>query len=140
MPEPVVGMHDRALLEPQVLTVIAQLVDELRRGEFRGAVGLGDSLERDLGISSLERVELLLRLEQAFGVRLTDAAMAGADSPRDLVIAILTAEPAATEKLPEIPRTSIAPPLSFSLIPLTTGRSTTEAPTRRSSGTRSLAK
>ena len=95
-------MHDRALLEPQVLTVIAQLVDELRRGEFRGAVGLGDSLERDLGISSLERVELLLRLEQAFGVRLTDAAMAGADSPRDLVSAILTAEPAAAEKLPEI--------------------------------------
>ena len=102
MPEPVVGAPDRAALEPQVLSVIARLVDELRRGEFRGAVGLGDSLERDLGISSLERVELLLRLERAFGVQLADAAMASADSPRDLVSAILTAEPAGAGTLPEI--------------------------------------
>ena len=102
MPEPAVGPPDRAALEQQVLTVVARLVDELRRGEFRGAVGLGDSFERDLGISSLERVELLLRLEQAFSVRLADAAMAGADSPRDLVTAILTAEPTVTEQLPQI--------------------------------------
>ena len=102
MRERVVRAPERAALEPQVLSVIGRLVDELRRGEFRGAVGLGDSLERDLGISSLERVELLLRLERAFGVQLADAAMASADSPQDLVSAILTAEPAGTGTLPEI--------------------------------------
>lgn len=45
-------------------------------------------LDHDLGIGSLERVELLLRLEQQFGVRLPDAVMAETGTPADLIAAI----------------------------------------------------
>ena len=79
---------DRPDLERRVIEVVTELVEELRGGEF-SPVTLRDSLERDLGISSLERVELLIRLERAFEVRLGDMAMTTAESPADLVAAIL---------------------------------------------------
>lgn len=58
-------------LERRVIETVEAFVAEL--GRFRGPVAPHNSLDRDLGIDSLERVELLLRLEQAFGVRLPDA-------------------------------------------------------------------
>jgi acyl carrier protein len=76
--------------------IVAALVGELSGGQHRRPA-LDDSLDRDLGISSLERVELLLRLEQAFGVRLPDQVMAEAETARDLVTAIQQAAPAAVE-------------------------------------------
>lgn len=48
-----------SLVERQVLDVVAQLVSELDRAHAPAPM-LDDSLDRDLGISSLERVELLL--------------------------------------------------------------------------------
>jgi fatty-acyl-CoA synthase len=72
----------------QVLAVVAGLVSELTGGS-RCRPTLDDALDRDLGISSLERVELILRLEQAFGIRLPESAMAEASTSRDLVAAIL---------------------------------------------------
>ncbi len=83
----------RPVVEDQVLDVVAGLVSELGGGAGRRP-NLDDALDRDLGISSLERVELLLRLEQGFGVRLADSVMAEAATPRDLVTAILEAAPA----------------------------------------------
>ena len=77
----------RADVERRVVDVVTELVGELRGGE-RPRVSLHDSLERDLGISSLERVELLVRLERTFDLQLGDAAMADAESPADLVTAI----------------------------------------------------
>jgi len=47
-------------------------------------LSLDASLERDLGLGSLERVELLSRLEREFGVLLPDAAMAEADTVSDV--------------------------------------------------------
>ena len=60
MPSPT---HAGASVEERVLDLVAELVGELRGGVDGGAVDVkrGDSLERDLGISSLERVELLIR-------------------------------------------------------------------------------
>ena len=46
------------------------------------------SLERDLGLGSLERVELLARLERTFAVRFPDRLVAEAETPADLVKAI----------------------------------------------------
>ena len=86
----------------RVLAVVASLVTELQGALAPASVTLDQSLERDLGIGSLERVELLLRLEQAFGVRLTDAAMMEAETPRDLVRAILTGGPGPPERAPEL--------------------------------------
>ena len=85
-------------VERQVLAITVELVNEL--GGRTATPRLESSLERDLGISSLERVELLLRLEQAFHVRLPDAVMAEAVTLADLVTAVLRAEPRVAEPLP----------------------------------------
>ena len=89
-----------------VLEVVTALVDELGGQTGDRPVELDDALDRDLGLGSLERVELLLRLEQRFGVRLSDAVMAGAISPRDLVTAIRAAGPAAVQAAP-VPRSPL---------------------------------
>ncbi len=46
------------------------------------------NLDRDLGLGSLERVELIARLESEFGVRLPDLAAAQASTPDDLAALI----------------------------------------------------
>ena len=71
MQTPPVERAGRDTVERRVLEIVEEFVAEL--GGFRGPVAPHNSLDRDLGIGSLERVELLLRLEQAFGVRLPDA-------------------------------------------------------------------
>jgi fatty-acyl-CoA synthase len=81
------------VMNEEVLGIVAGLVSELSGGRSRRPT-LDDALDRDLGISSLERVELMLRLEHAFGIRLPESAMAEASTPRDLVAAILHSAPA----------------------------------------------
>ena len=74
---------------------VRQLLVELgsTRGlEELGARGTKAHLERELGLGSLERVELMLRLGDASGVRLPDRVVAEADTVQDLVDAILRAE------------------------------------------------
>ena len=92
-------------IEQRVLDVVAELVTELRGG-VPAAVARGDSLETDLGISSLERVELLIRLERTFGVRLGDAAMSDAETPADLATAIAEAHDTPEERRTERPAAS----------------------------------
>src|ERR1700678_3218957 len=79
-----------------------QTVETLRQLliELGGARGLGElaargpaaHLERELGLGSLERVELMLRLGDACGVRLPDRVVAEADTVQDLIDAILAEE------------------------------------------------
>jgi fatty-acyl-CoA synthase len=95
--QPVTG----PLVDDQVLDIVTGLVTELGGGSARRAT-LDDSLDRDLGISSLERVELLLRIERAFGVRLPDSVMAEAATPKNLVTAILHAVPSTAEAAPAV--------------------------------------
>ncbi len=71
-----------------VLDTIRGLVAETDPGRQRARIGLDDSLTRDLALGSLERVELLLRLERATGVRLPESLLAEADTPRQLVAAL----------------------------------------------------
>ncbi len=97
-------------VDDQVLDIVASLVSELSGGAARRPT-LDDSLDRDLGISSLERVELLLRLERALAVRLPDSVMAEAATPRDLVAAILHAAPQTVESAPTM-REAAAPATS----------------------------
>ena len=54
-------------------------------------VTLDSELERDLGIDSLGRAELLLRTERAFGVALPERALNEATTPRDLLRFVLDA-------------------------------------------------
>ena len=79
----------------QTLAVVRQILGEL--GSPRGveeltARGLAAHLERELGLGSLERVELMLRLGEACGVRLPDRVVADAETVQDLVEALLHAE------------------------------------------------
>jgi 1-acyl-sn-glycerol-3-phosphate acyltransferase len=92
------GVTTQQDVERQVLATTAELVNEL--GGTATTPRLESSLERELGISSLERVELLLRLEQAFHIRLSDAVMAEAVTLADLVTAVLQAGPRVAEPLP----------------------------------------
>ena len=98
-------------VDAEVLEIVGRLVSELSPGSAHRP-GLQDSLDRDLGISSLERVELLIRLEQAFGVRLPDSVMAEAATCQDLVTSILHAVPGAAEPTlsthEAAPRTALA--------------------------------
>ena len=83
-------------METQALAVVRQLLVEL--GGARGMEELAARqskahLERELGLGSLERVELMLRLGDACGVRLPDRVVAEADTVQDLIDAILREEP-----------------------------------------------
>ena len=89
--------QDPRAVARDVLGIVSGLVGELGGRSGERPVGLDDVLDRDLGIGSLERVELLVRLEQRYGVRLPDAVMAEAVTPRDLVTAIQGAEPPGVE-------------------------------------------
>src|SRR6202020_3210620 len=84
-----------AAVTAQTLDILRQLLVEL--GGQRGlaeltARGTKAHLERELGLGSLERVELMLRLGDACGVRLPDRVVAEADTVEDLIDAILARE------------------------------------------------
>ena len=78
-----------------VLEIVQGLARELQPQRGGRAVSLDSSLERDLGFDSLGRVELLARLEKAFGVRLPEGLLGAAETPRDLLAALAVAHPAA---------------------------------------------
>jgi len=78
----------------RLLSIVDQLVAEVRPAGRLGAT-LDSALEKDLGLDSLARVELLTRIEQAFGVRLDDTVLGSAETPRDLITALAVAAPAA---------------------------------------------
>src|SRR4051794_1883980 len=83
---------------PEALLAILQgLSRELQPQRRSRRPGLDDSLERDLGLDSLGRVELLARLEKAFGVRLPEELIGSAGTPRDLLQALVAAHPAGGE-------------------------------------------
>ena len=67
-----------------LLGVVNGLLDDSRQTPERNAT-LDSSLERDLGLDSLARVELLLRIERALKVSLPERALADAETPRDLL-------------------------------------------------------
>jgi 1-acyl-sn-glycerol-3-phosphate acyltransferase len=75
----------------RVLDVVRGLLEELGSHGAIGALTEKSNLDRDLGLGSLERVELLTRIEGAFGVRLPDKIAAEAGSPQDLIEAVLRA-------------------------------------------------
>ncbi|MDP7429424.1 MAG: AMP-binding protein [Alphaproteobacteria bacterium] len=79
----------------RLLEVCRQLVLELHPHKAATlALVLDSSLERDLGLDSLGRVELLMRLEQGLEVQLPEQLLASAESPRDLLRAVANAGPA----------------------------------------------
>jgi len=67
-----------------LIAVVEQMVrDTGHRRTLR--VELDSSLERDLGLDSLARVELVLRIERAFGASLPESTLYTSETPRDLL-------------------------------------------------------
>src|ERR1700757_520340 len=75
----------------RVLDVLRDLLVELGSHGALAELSIHSNLDRDLGLGSLERVELLTRLENAFGVRLPDTLAAEASTPEELTTAIVEA-------------------------------------------------
>jgi 1-acyl-sn-glycerol-3-phosphate acyltransferase len=86
-----VRQFDATADEERLLDVVRALVSELGHQPALASVRAGAHLERELGLGSLERVELLLRIEQAFGTRLDDRVLAEADTVQDLISALSVA-------------------------------------------------
>jgi 1-acyl-sn-glycerol-3-phosphate acyltransferase len=89
-----VGEHDSAGREGELVALISELVRELhpQRAKLIG-VSASSRLERDLGIDSLGRTELVLRVERAFRVRLSNATVGEAETVGDLLRALEQAHP-----------------------------------------------
>jgi len=77
--------------EARVLDVVRELIAELGQGSAVRSASPASHLERDLGLGSLERVELLVRLEKTFGARLDEEVLAGAETVQDLITALSSA-------------------------------------------------
>src|SRR5947207_10948446 len=75
--------------ELELIAVVRELVRELAPQHLkRGDVTLASRLDRDLGIDSLGRTELVLRIERKFRVRLSVTAVAEMDTVGDLLQAV----------------------------------------------------
>ncbi len=72
-----------------LLALVADLVRELRGPNAPTAnISLSSRLDRDLGIDSLGRTELVLRIERVFRIRLPISVMGEADTVGDLLTAL----------------------------------------------------
>ena len=78
----------------QMLELVRELLRELGSHQAARTANLESSFERDLGLGSLERVELLLRCESHFKARLQDDIAQKAETPAEWVQALLSGEAA----------------------------------------------
>ena len=84
---------DQGKMANTLLELIEELVTELRADKTLSFVlRLDSSLDDDLGLDSLARVELISRIEQHFNVSLPQRDFAEAESPRDLLRSIINAQ------------------------------------------------
>jgi acyl carrier protein len=95
-----------------LLGIIAGMLAELRPGAAARPVQLDDRIERDLALDSLSRVELAARIERAFDVRLPDDAALAAQTPRELLEAIVRARPGRRTPSPAFAPLPPAPPVA----------------------------
>ncbi len=85
--------HDQDKLAHSLLKLIEVLVAELYANKPRTFVlTLDSSLDDDLGLDSLARYELISRIEQRFNITLPQRVFAEAESPRDLLRSISSAQ------------------------------------------------
>ncbi len=73
----------------KLLAVVSTVAKEARP-HVEPRVSLDSSLEKELGLDSLARVELVLRLEKEFGASLPTQALAISETPRDLLRFLLS--------------------------------------------------
>jgi len=93
--------------DERLLQIIDRLVQETQSGQHPQPATLDSRLDRDLGLDSLGRTELLLRLEKAFQTTLPEDALT-VETPRELLRLVQAADGAAPT-LPAEPIRQAAP-------------------------------
>src|ERR1700688_4411119 len=81
-------------VDQELLRLAREVAREMRPGQAETApkrIDMGSSLERDLGLDSLGRAELVARLERTFAVTLPEEVLGGAETPADLARALAAA-------------------------------------------------
>ncbi|MBE0531628.1 MAG: AMP-binding protein [Rhodospirillales bacterium] len=76
----------------RLLDVVVGLTTELHPGTAGPAPTLDSSFDRELALDSLSRVEMIARVEAAFSVALPETVLGSAETPRELLRAILAAK------------------------------------------------
>jgi 1-acyl-sn-glycerol-3-phosphate acyltransferase len=77
-----------------LLRIMKELAMELHpRRKMARPVTLDSSISHDLGLDSLARIELLARIGKSFGVTLPERVFMDVETPRDLLRAIVSADP-----------------------------------------------
>lgn len=85
----------------RLLEIVSQLLAEIHPDrKDQVTPSLDSSLDRDLGLDSLSRVELLARTEQTFNVTFSEQILVTVDTVRDLLRAILGASTALADVVP----------------------------------------
>ena len=102
---------DQEELEEKILQVVRDLLVELGSHRALRHLSLSASLERELGLASLERVELLLRLERELSLTLPEHLLSRAEGVGDLVRAAMTARSQAGTSASPSPGTDRIDPL-----------------------------
>jgi 1-acyl-sn-glycerol-3-phosphate acyltransferase len=97
-------------LSARLLGLVREVSEELHPGRELRRLALDSSLDKDLGLDSLGRAELLTRLEKAFDVGLPESLVASAETPRDLLRAVRSAG-----KAPGVSATAELEPLAAPL-------------------------
>lgn len=92
-----------------LFNVIQELIAEVHPQQLPAqTINMDSTLDRDLGLDSLARVELLARIERQFYVTLPDRIFAEAETPRDLLRALLSASsPKVIETVTQISRAAL---------------------------------
>ena len=83
------GQSETGISADRLLQIVVAVAKEARPNVEPHA-GLDTSIEKELGLDSLARVELVLRLEKEFGVALPEQALATSETPRDLLRFLLS--------------------------------------------------
>ncbi|SFP73322.1 AMP-binding protein [Pseudomonas borbori] len=116
---------DSTAAAQRLLHIVRQTLVELRPAAAQDSpVSLHSVLDSDLGLDSLARVELWSRVEREFGVRLPETLFASAETPGDVLEALLACAPTvvapgpcgSVERLPVGPRERLAPDAAQTLI------------------------
>lgn len=108
-------MESSITLEKKLLNIVQEFIAEFKSERAQQAVNINAFLERDLGIDSLARVELFLRIEKAFVVRLPATLMIEAERLSDILESLQKAAPVRqkmnqefAEKLEEVEQKDIS--------------------------------
>lgn len=86
-------MENEQAIEEKLLSLLRDFIAEFKPERALQALHLNAALERDLGIDSLGRVELFLRIEKAFTVVFPESLLATADTVKDIAQALHQSQP-----------------------------------------------